>query len=193
MLTDKEKNIILDTDFLTSKIEITKKIQTQLERTRIEIKNVIEKSNFPFSDNIDITSGKIFRGENYRSLPYLVLDYPKYFSKENSFTYRTMFWWGNFFSSTLHIEGEALRHYEIILLKNMNEIIAEKVYITVGITPWEYHYGESNYTLANLSNISKITDRTFLKLSKRFNISDFDNLPKLSASYFSFLLKVLSE
>ena len=48
---------------------------------------------------------KIAKGENYLQLPYVLLDYPRCFDKENIFAIRTMFWWGNFFSITLHLSG----------------------------------------------------------------------------------------
>ena len=192
LLTLKEQQIITDTDFLITKVEVIKKIHIQLEETRKQIKNVILKSDFNFSKNIDAENGKIFRGENYRSLPYLVLDYPKLFSKESTFAYRTMFWWGNFFSSTLHLEGNELEKYKAVILTNYKLLIEENVFISVGTTPWEYHYEQSNYELIDKTNYKLIENCKFLKLSKKFDLSDFDNLPKLSANYFSILLSILS-
>ncbi len=49
--------------------------------------------------------GKISRGENLLGLPYLVMDYPALFSKEKIIAIRTLFWWGNFFSISLHLSG----------------------------------------------------------------------------------------
>ncbi|MCB0744837.1 MAG: hypothetical protein KDC67_13095 [Ignavibacteriae bacterium] len=191
-LTFKEQQIITDTDFLITKTEVVKKIHAQFEEARKHIKNVIAKSEFNFSNNIDTENGKIFRGENYRSLPYLVLDYPKLFSKESTFAYRTMFWWGNLFSSTLHLEGNELEKYNAVILTNYKLLIEEDVFISVGTTPWEYHYEKSNYELIDETNYKLIKNCKFLKLSKKFDLSDFDNLPKLSANYFSILLSILS-
>jgi hypothetical protein len=56
--------------------------------------------------DIQCLNGKISRGENYQLLPYIILDYPSYFSRNNIFAVRTMFWWGNFFSITLHLSGD---------------------------------------------------------------------------------------
>ena len=58
------------------------------------------------------SSPKISKGENYKGLPWLVLDYPRYFNKEDIFAIRTLFWWGNFFSITLHISGKYKMRYE---------------------------------------------------------------------------------
>jgi hypothetical protein len=50
--------------------------------------------------------GKISKGENLKGLPYLVLDYPRYKQDKELILFRTMFWWGNYFSVTLHLQGE---------------------------------------------------------------------------------------
>lgn len=192
-LTEKENKYIHDTDFLISKSVIYDKIHKQLEVTRSHIKYVIDRTNFSFPENTDTKYGKIFKGEYYRSLPYLVLDYPKLFTKKNIFTYRTMFWWGNFFSSTLHIEGEYLKKVRSQIIQNVDVLIKGKTYLSVGDTPWEYHYEVSNYQLPNLKNIKTVQDCKFLKLSKNFELNDLDKLPKLSEDFFTFLLKFLSD
>ena len=50
-------------------------------------------------------SPKISRGENYLGLPWVMLDYPRLFGKEDTLATRVFFWWGNFFSITLHLKG----------------------------------------------------------------------------------------
>ena len=193
LLTEKEKKYINDSDFLTTKSGIFDKIHKQFEITRSQIKSIIEGTNFSFPENTDTEYGKIFKGEYYRSLPYLVLDYPKLFTNENIFTYRTMFWWGNFFSSTLHIEGEYLKKNRSNIINNVEVLIKQKTYLSVGKTPWEYHYESNNYQLANLENIHTVNECKFLKLSKKIELDDFDNLPKFSKDFFSFLLNILSD
>src|SRR5262245_61567301 len=51
-------------------------------------------------------SPKIARGENYEGLPYVMLDYPRCFGKEDTLAIRTFFWWGHFFSITLQLKGK---------------------------------------------------------------------------------------
>ena len=55
---------------------------------------------------------KISRGENYNELPYVMLDYPRAFSKKDIFAVRTMFWWGNELSFTLHLKGKFRAAYQ---------------------------------------------------------------------------------
>ena len=51
---------------------------------------------------------KISRGEKYQGLPYLVLDFPRNFSRNNILAIRTFFWWGRHCSIALHCRGEHL-------------------------------------------------------------------------------------
>src|ERR1700722_6862028 len=53
--------------------------------------------NVELPQEIKTTAPKISKGENYQGLPYVVLDYPRLFGKENTFAIRTLFWWGNYF------------------------------------------------------------------------------------------------
>src|SRR5271169_1886033 len=40
---------------------------------------------------------KISRGEQYKGMPWVMLDYPRVFGKEDVCAIRTMFWWGHYF------------------------------------------------------------------------------------------------
>ena len=48
---------------------------------------------------------KISKGENYKGLPWVMLDYPRVFGKEDVYAIRTFFLWGHAFSITLHLKG----------------------------------------------------------------------------------------
>ena len=58
----------------------------------------------PF-DQVWQISPKISKGEAYRGLPWLMLDYPRYFGKEGHLSIRVFFWWGNFIAIYLHSSG----------------------------------------------------------------------------------------
>src|ERR1051326_3611882 len=105
--TPTELEIIHNAKFFYTKASATQKVDQLLAEARDEIKSAIEKTGMVFPKGVDSSMGKIFRGENYLGLPYLILDYPKHFSKDSVFAFRTMFWWGKFFSCTLHLQGKA--------------------------------------------------------------------------------------
>lgn len=191
--TELEKKVIKDKEFLITKTEVIKKIEILFEEVRNNLNKIIINSGYHFNPDIDIKYGKIFRGENYRLLPYVNLDYPKLFSNKNIFSFRTMFWWGNFISSTLHLEGESLQQYKNKISKNSQLLIDYNVFVSVNNdTPWEYHYQKDNYAKLNNENKFILQQSNFLKLSKKFSIEDLENIPKYTAEYFQLILKVLN-
>ena len=134
-LSNNEKEILTNRDFLIAKINIIEKVQNLFENVRRSLRQKVLVSQFNFDDSIDIEYGKIFKGEDYKSLPYVVLDYPKLFSKQNVFAFRTMLWWGNFFSATLHLEGELLEKYKMTIIENSDLLIDGETYFCINTTP----------------------------------------------------------
>ena len=180
--TSTELNTLHNSKFFEIKASLTKKIDLLLSDVRDTLKAEIEKNNIRFPKEVDVKMGKIFRGENYNGLPYLVLDYPKHFSKDSVFAFRTMFWWGNFFSFTLHLQGKASR-LTPALSKGEGVIASLKnkgVYICVNDNPWQYHYGKGNYMLieqispAHLKKLLEEND--FIKLSRKIPLNDHKKL-----------------
>jgi hypothetical protein len=190
-LTEKELLILQDIDFLLTKATILEKINELLGHTREDLKRSVENSSFSFPEGTDLLNGKISKGENYNSLPYMVLDYPTLFSKNSTFAYRTMFWWGNFFSSTLHLEGSALDYYRNSITKNLDMLLKNDIYICVGDTPWQYHYEKDNYSLLNEEHRDFITNCKFLKLSKKIGLKKWKDIPDFSTNFFELTLSVL--
>jgi len=141
-------------------------------------------------------NGKISRGENYRKLPYLILDYPRKFGPDSIFAFRVMFWWGNHFSATLHLDGKDLESYRIPFLKNYSRLFDKGFFICVNKDPFEYHFGEDNYQSleqADPDKIDGIVKRgTFLKLSRKLAIREWEKLPAYSRETFELLLDALS-
>jgi len=190
-LTEKELSILQDTDFLLTKATAINKIYKLLELTRESIKRSVEKSNFSFPEATDLLNGKISKGENYKNLPYMVLDFPALFTTKTVLAYRTMFWWGNFFSATLHLEGTALNFYRNSITSNLNKLLEQNVYIGVGKTPWQYHYEDDNYILLNEEHSDFITNCKFLKLSKKIELQKWMDVPDFSTNFFEQILSVL--
>ena len=190
-LTEKELLILQDRDFLLTKATVLKKINELLGKTQEELKGCIENSNFSFPDGTDLLNGKISKGENYKNLPYMVLDYPALFTTKTVFAYRTMFWWGNFFSATFHLEGIALNYYRNSIIINLDKLLKKDVYIGVGVTPWQYHYEDDNYIRLNETHSDFITNCEFLKLSKKIELIKWNDVPEFSTNFFGLVLSVL--
>lgn len=141
---------------------------------------------------LNISAGKIFRGENYRLFPYIVLDYPRLFSPKSVFAFRTMFWWGHEFSFTLHLQGEALEMYRFNLNKNLESLFGNDVYYCVNDTPWHYNFEGQNYSLLDLvKDKSEVEKRPFIKLSKKIPVQQFEKVQQQSIETFRLFMKAI--
>lgn len=173
-----------DIDFLLTKHMILEKIKEMFTEIREHLKQPSHHMDFD-------SPGKISKGENYRQLPYLVLDYPADFNGEHLFAFRTMFWWGHFFSATLHLQGDYLNQYRNTIGHNITKLMNQDIYIGIGNSPWEYHYGKDNYTLLNTDHQSHIQTCDFLKISQKYELTDWQKVPRQVFQFYELMVEVL--
>lgn len=125
-----------------------------------------------------VTSPKISKGEKYLGLPYVMLDYPRLFTREDVFAIRTLFWWGNFFSITLHIKGKYKNQYLPVLCKNVEQLKENDFYVGVGEDEWRHEYTHDNYIPLKQSDpvlVENILARNnFCRLSARIPLQDWN-------------------
>jgi len=95
--------------------------------------------------DIPSPSPKISKGENYQGLPYVMLDYPRLFGREDVLAIRTFFWWGHGFSVTLHLKGGYLRRYLPVLQQRWAELAAAGFHVGVSPDEWRHEHVEGNY------------------------------------------------
>lgn len=187
-----ELEVMTDLHFLQTKNRVTEKVRLLLEEVCREIQSSLseatEKNKLA---EIAFSRPKISRGEQYRGLPYQVLDYPAAFSNEDIFTFRTMFWWGHHFSVTLHLQGKYLENHLADLKANFDLLLDKNIYISTGDTPWEYHYEPDNYKLLSSEDKSFMEKRAFLKLSSQIALKDWQRLPGRVLAFFELMLQVL--
>ncbi|MEI8058688.1 MAG: hypothetical protein WCG67_00920, partial [Ferruginibacter sp.] len=140
------------------------------------------------------SSPKISKGENYLQLPYIMLDYPRSFESGQFFAIRTMFWWGNFISITLHVSG---RHATKLHQALQNEKVLKSIsgfYLCINEEEWEHHFEKSNYQL--LHTLSKteirniISKEQFVKLAVKFELQQWNEMPELLEKAFIKLLQL---
>ena len=185
-----------NTDFLLAKRKITAQLQRLLAASEQELVKLVQQEECTLlPENCHVIAGKISRGENYRGLPYLVLDYPRLFNKDDIFTFRTMCWWGNFFSCTLHLQGETLAAYRPSLKETLiAATLPADTFICTNTSPWDYHYQPDNYQLlTNLSPayIHKLLEKNFLKISRKTGLDNYKSLPSFTRTCFRDFIRLL--
>lgn len=179
-LSDKERSIVTSSDWILTKQAIIQKVYTLLEGCSTSIRHeMIEKHSLP--ETVRHSVPKIFKGENYLQLPYVLLDYPRDFDKAGVFVIRTMFWWANFFSITLQVAGK----YKSLVksAESIKQLPAEGLYVCVNEDQWQHHFGEENYIPVNDISAEALSalfsQRSFIKLAIQFDLSQWDEMPVL--------------
>jgi hypothetical protein len=141
------------------------------------------------------SSPRISKGENYQGLPWVVLDYPRHFDKENIFAIRTMFWWGNFFSCTLHLSGQHLARHHRNILRSFDTLQISGYFICINEDQWEHHFEIDNYIpVADMrySEFETVCNKNFLKLAKKIPIENWNETESKLPEIVGQLINVLN-
>src|ERR1035437_5125212 len=90
-LSPQEMELVQNSEWILAKHSIIKKVYSMFGDLNELINAEPESFNYLFPEKNKNQNGKISKGENYRHLPYVILDYPAFFDKENIFAVRTIF------------------------------------------------------------------------------------------------------
>ncbi len=195
-LSPEEGALVISADWILTKnsviqktIQLLASLQTQQEILLLTYKGILP-------GEIINSSPKISKGENYKGLPYLVLDYPRYFNKEDTFAIRMFFWWGNFFSGTLHLSGIYKRMYEEKIIQSFETLKTEGFSICINEDQWEHHFEITNYlplhSLTSYQFEEMINRKPFIKLSKKISLEQWNSAEKKLLEIFSHIIITLS-
>jgi hypothetical protein len=181
-LSEYELSIISDTKFLTTKFDVITKVSGQLDTLNNKIHENIYKYLEILPAQVLKRTGKVSRGENYRHLPYLVLDSPRVFEKQNIFVFRSMFWWGHEISFMLLLQGKYLDQYLPCIVEHFTSIQQQDIYVCINSGPWQYYFEPDNYITASSMQVKSLIDHAkqygFLKLSSKLPLKALQELPE---------------
>lgn len=193
--TGDEIQLMSNQDFFRQKIIITQKMISLFHdlNNAIEIFKTENEKYLP--EKTKIVAGKISKGENYLGLPYIVLDNPRIFSKQNIFAFRSMFWWGNYFSFTFHLSGKYLEDYSKNICKNFETLKEKKFLVCIHNEQWIHHLEKENYRSLDSFDRKRIKNlieqNGFLKLSRKLDLKKWNDVKdygtKTLKEYFSIL------
>ena len=146
-------------------------------------------------------SPKISKGENYQGLPYVMLDYPRLFGREDVLAVRTFFWWGHAFSVTLHLKGEYLRRYRPLLRRGWAVLAEAGFHVGVSDDEWRHEHVPENYRpIVSADDLDgdalrddEGSDLTFLKLSAACGLERWEEAQTILGGLFRVLVDVLAD
>ena len=195
-LSQKEMELINNSGWILTKNGILKKTKLLLENLQVLQQQYFQSHTVCLPEEVLQSLPKISKGENYKGLPYLILDYPRYFNKENICAIRIMFWWGNFFSSTLHLSGRYKLHFSPKIIASYPSLKEKDFFFCIQENEWEHDFEKHNYL--PLFEMSKhdfetaIQKKSFIKLAKKIPIQEWDDAQEKLLDYFKQIIEMMT-
>lgn len=177
MLSPLETELVTNSEWILAKRLIIQKVYNLFGRLNEDFKKIVSEKGNNLIKELQTINGKISKGENYKGLPYIILDYPAVFGKEDILAIRTLFWWGNFFSITLHVSGKYQQ--QIKECASLFPFLKENNFsICVNENQWEHDFSNSNFSdieLVGKEQLVNIFLKSFLKISKKTDLKEWDS------------------
>ena len=114
---------------------------------------------------------KISRGENYEGLPWVMLDYPRYFKVNEHFAIRTFFWWGHFLSISLLVKGKLAADWQ---WEKLDTALMKDWYLCCSTDAWQHHFRPDNFILFCSFQNDQLSNLPFIKLAKKIPVAEFE-------------------
>lgn len=196
-LSQKEMELVTNAELILTKIAIQKKANQLLAGLQVQQQEYLQSCWEKIPTEIIASSPKISKGENYNGLPYLILDYPRVFNNSTIYALRTMFWWGNFFSITLHLSGHQKKINEQKLIDAFEILQQLEFYCCVNDNEWEHHFETTNYIPLTAINKNAFEDiirkKPFIKLAGKISLQQWDMAEVILLKYFKEIIKLLAD
>lgn len=188
-----ETELVNNTEWIFAKQKIIEKVHHLFGLLQNRYKNLLENNTGLPQEILEKKGAKIAKGENYNGLPYLILDYPAIFSKESIFAIRTMFWWGNFFSISLHLSGKYFKYTNET--GNWFSYLKEKEFsICINEKEWEHDFSPMNFINANEMSelqIAQMVSKPFFKTGKNIELCNWESAPYFLENTFGEIIEFL--
>lgn len=189
-LSEEELRLAQNADVLLTKNRIIQKAYDLFGILSEELKS---SQGFP-SEAVQYPP-KISKGENYLGLPWVILDYPRLFSRDEVFAIRTMFWWGNFISVTLQLKGKFTSIYGMKILHHHQMLSDHNFYLCIENDEWRHEFRSDNYIPfrdANLAEAEKhLVQKSFCKIAARIPVGEWNNAYSRIMAIYSIIVGVI--
>jgi len=191
-LSEEELRLVTDPSFILTKNAIIQKVYLLFGMLADDFR---EKSSLP--EEVERIPPKIAKGENYLGLPYVMLDYPRFFSAEHIMAIRCFFWWGNFFSITLHLKGKYREQYSTAIYGQYEQLSNGNYSIAISDDEWHHDFGKDHFQ--NISSMDEaefrvyVEQHPYIKIAKQFPLVSWENMQVQMNAAYSELIRLITE
>ena len=189
-----ETELVQNKDWILTKRRIIDKVYTLFAECHKEYRKMLaERKNSILDVDLEMAA-KIAKGENYEGLPYVIMDYPANFTKGNIIAIRTFFWWGHFFSISLHLSG-IKNQMKANTSPKLDYLIKKDFFVCVNDQQWQHGFDPLNYLLAediDQIKLEQILQRDFFKIAKKIPLNQWDAVPEFLTKTFVEMIQFLA-
>jgi len=193
-LSNVEMDLVNNTAWILTKHDIIKKVYLLFGALSESMRKELAPYEKYLPSEVIQKSAKITRGENYKMLPYVVLDYPAFFNKDHIFAVRTLFWWVNFFSITLHLSGKYKHAHVPGTSTLLTALKKHNFFVCINDSAWQHHFEPTNYVAAatfSLGEFEKIYAQDFFKVARKVPLTEWGNAGDLLLDSFRVILQLV--
>jgi hypothetical protein len=193
-LTKTEFDFLSREDYPKIKQQVIQKLCQHFDSLGVLMQESISSTNETVMMELHQAQFKTTRGENYQQLPYVVLDYPKIKNTEFVLLFRTMCWWGNYFSLNVFLRTSSFS------TKHLAEVLQhrtfEKVKLYTGDDLWQQDLNHKDFikitALKKTALINQLNKKPYIKLSIKVPLKKWDGLDKKAIEFYTSILKKLA-
>ena len=185
-----ELKMITDDIFFKKKDIIFQKIIKCFNNISNELKKEFSEKDINKYWNFNLAP-KISRGEKYNDLPYIVLDYPSYYKKEDICSFRILFLWANQFSCNMVLKGKPLIELQKVIKQKHMFFKKEGYILEYNSTPWKHEIENKAHKSNELLDYSFRSKNAYLKISKSLPLINLIELQQLSKNMLKDIITVM--
>ena len=144
--TPEEVARLTDTEFFRAKRQISAKVRQALERLHRAFQSELVGRRLLAPDGFDPKSVQFVKGEHLEDFPYQYLDFPRLYTRDDKFSFRSLFWWGHHVVFALILEGFYIRQYKQNVINRYPMLADQGISLCLSPSLWEWKAGPG-YTL----------------------------------------------
>jgi len=182
-LSPEEWALVSNPDIILTKNAIIEKVYQMLGELAENYTKIVRELPEQFTGEWINPSPKIARGEQYRELPWVMLDYPRYYSEGNTKAIRTFFWWGHGFSIHLLLQGSYCHQWKSNAASQI-QCADENWWLDVDTEPWQHHFRDACCIPVHRLQMQQVDELNFIKYSCWFPLTDWEKVPEKCTEIF---------
>lgn len=188
-LSPQEWALVLDPSFILTKNLVIEKVYTLLGQVALSYQQITAALPEAYQGDWLQWTPKISRGEKYRELPWVMLDYPRKYTPADTHAIRSFFGWGSEFSIHLILQG-ASRDRWLNNARHWIETAHSEWMIDMSDDPWQHHRDQQRCVPLCTTSLEELNRRPFIKYSCWLPLTKWDTLTEQWSSIFSEWVKI---